>query len=79
MQLSFDIEDKESELALTANFLMVNASDPESVTCDLLRFLHDSNARLTVFFITSTFVLLLSWFLTAIKFFNSSQALLNII
>ncbi|KAG0586106.1 hypothetical protein KC19_2G064800 [Ceratodon purpureus] len=46
-KLSFDIEDKESELALTANFLMVNASDPESVTCDLLRFLHDSNARLT--------------------------------
>ncbi|KAG0626086.1 hypothetical protein M758_2G101100 [Ceratodon purpureus] len=46
-KLSFDIEDKESELALTANILMVNASDPESVTCDLLSFLHDSNGRLT--------------------------------
>ena len=48
VQLSFDIEDKESDLALTANLVMVNASDPESVTCDLLGFLYDSNCRLSV-------------------------------
>ena len=48
MQLSFDIEDGGSDLSLTANFSLVNASDPESVTCDLLGFLYDGNCRLTV-------------------------------
>lgn len=46
-KLSFDIEDTESELPLTANFILVNASDPGSVTSGLLDFLHDSNCRLT--------------------------------
>lgn len=46
-KLSFDIEDGGSDLSLTANFSLVNASDPESVTCDLLGFLYDGNCRLT--------------------------------
>ena len=48
VQLSFDIEDKESDLSLTANIVMANSSEPESVTCDLLGFLYDGNCRLTV-------------------------------
>lgn len=49
LQLSFDVQDKESDLYLTANLSMLSASDPERITCDLLEFLHDSNCRLTVF------------------------------
>lgn len=74
MQLSFDIEDTESELPLTANFILVNASDPGSVTSGLLDFLHDSNCRLTVFPIPIKEICL-----SATGFLNSIQNLLNLI
>ncbi|XP_024395185.1 DNA repair protein XRCC4 [Physcomitrium patens] len=50
-KLSFDVQDKESDLYLTANLSMLSASDPERITCDLLEFLHDSNCRLTESFL----------------------------
>lgn len=48
VQFSFEIQDMETNLSLTANFSLVDASDPEIVTRDLLGFLLHGNEILTV-------------------------------
>uniref|UniRef100_A0A7I4BUS0 XRCC4 coiled-coil domain-containing protein n=1 Tax=Physcomitrium patens TaxID=3218 RepID=A0A7I4BUS0_PHYPA len=48
LQFSFEIQDMETNLSLTANFSLVDASDPEIVTRDLLGFLLHGNEILTV-------------------------------
>uniref|UniRef100_A0A7I4BV77 DNA repair protein XRCC4 n=1 Tax=Physcomitrium patens TaxID=3218 RepID=A0A7I4BV77_PHYPA len=47
-KFSFEIQDMETNLSLTANFSLVDASDPEIVTRDLLGFLLHGNEILTV-------------------------------
>lgn len=47
VQLSFEIQDKDTNLSLTANLLMLNASS-ENVTSDVLGFLLHGNEKLTV-------------------------------
>uniref|UniRef100_A0A7I4C1C3 XRCC4 N-terminal domain-containing protein n=1 Tax=Physcomitrium patens TaxID=3218 RepID=A0A7I4C1C3_PHYPA len=46
-KFSFEIQDMETNLSLTANFSLVDASDPEIVTRDLLGFLLHGNEILT--------------------------------
>jgi len=47
VQLSFEIQDKDTNLSLTANLLLLNASS-ENVTSDVLGFLLHGNEKLTV-------------------------------
>lgn len=47
-KFSFEIQDMETNLSLTASFSLVDASDPEIVTRDLLGFLLHGNEILTV-------------------------------